>query len=165
MKQCKHAVRLHPTGASVYHEGMKRTALLAAALLVVVVFAAELPPGTIQVDASKLVWTNGPPALPGSKSAVLEGDPKTTGMFTMRLRMPAGTRVPPHWHPRPERVTILSGVVQVGFGDTWDDRALHSFHAGDFYVNPPNSHHFVKFAEESVIQITGDGPWELHPLE
>lgn len=124
---------------------MKRTALLAAALLAVVVLAAELPPGTIQIDASKLVWTDGPAALPGSRSAVLEGDPKTTGMFTMRLRMPAGTRVPPHWHPRPERVTILSGVVQVGFGDKWDDRALRSFHAGDFYVNPANSQVVMQF--------------------
>ena len=144
---------------------MKRIALLAALLLAVVAFAAELPPGTIQVDATKLVWTDGPAALPKSKSVVLEGDPKTTGIFTMRLRVPAGTRVPPHWHPRPERVTVLSGLVQVGFGDKWDDRALRSFHAGDFYVNPANSHHFVKFAEESVVQITGEGPWELHALE
>ena len=85
--------------------------------------------------------------------AVLEGDPKKEGIFTMRLRMPAGAKVPPHWHPRPERVTILSGDVRVGFGDAWDDGALHAFHAGDFYVNPAMSHHFVFFAKDVLVLL------------
>jgi quercetin dioxygenase-like cupin family protein len=114
---------------------MKRTALLAAALLALIAFA-EAPSGAIQIDAKTIVWKDGPPSLAkGTKSAVLEGDPKSAGIFTMRLRVPAGAHIPPHWHPRAERVTILSGHVQVGFGDKWDHAALRSFHAGDFYVN------------------------------
>jgi quercetin dioxygenase-like cupin family protein len=127
--------------------------------------AAAPPPDTIQVDAAKIVWKDGPPTLPkGTKVAVLEGDPKQAGMFTMRLRVPAGSKVMPHWHPRPERVTILSGKVAVGFGDTWDDKELRGFGPGDFYVNPAQSHHYVFFPRSSVIQITGEGPWELHLL-
>ena len=138
---------------------------IALGLALLLALAAAPPPDAIQVHAKSIVWKDGPPTLPkGTKVAVIEGDPKTAGMFTMRLRVPAGGKVPPHWHPRPERVTILRGHVQVGFGDVWDDKALVSFHAGDFYVNPANSHHFVKFAEPSEIQITGEGPWELHVL-
>ena len=137
---------------------------IAAAALALLAFAAATPPpDTIQVDAAKIVWTDGAASLPkGTKVAVLEGDPRKPGMFTMRLRVPAGSKIAPHWHPRPERVTILSGLVKVGFGDAWVDDAMHAFEAGGFYVNPPESRHYVAFAEDSVIQITGEGPWELH---
>jgi quercetin dioxygenase-like cupin family protein len=139
-------------------------ALVLAALLAATTLAAP-PPETIQVDAQSIVWNPGSAKLPkGTKVAVLEGNPTKAGMFTMRLEVPAGSKIAPHWHPRPERVTILSGQVEVGFGDTWDDTALRAFHAGDFYVNPPNSHHFVLFAKTSVVQITGDGPWEIQPV-
>ena len=133
-----------------------------AAFVIALLFA--IPPGTIQV--THVDWKDAPPTLPkGAKVAVLEGDPKTTGIFTMRIQMPAGARVEPHTHPRAERVTILSGEAQVGFGDTFDLKNMTAFHAGDFYVNPPESHHYVFFAQDTVVQITGEGPWELHPLK
>jgi hypothetical protein len=124
--------------------------------------AAELPAGTIQV--THVTWTAAPPSLPkGSQVAVLEGDPKAAGIFTMRVRVPAGSRLLPHWHPRPERVTVLSGQVRVGFGDTFTTSG-RNFGAGSFYVNPPLAHHYVYFPRTSELQITGEGPWELHPV-
>ena len=142
-----------------------RTEIVAIALSLFAV-AAPQPPGTIQVDATKIVWNDGPPSLPkGAKIAVLEGDPKMAGIFTIRLRIPAGSKVMPHWHPRPERVTVLSGLVRVGFGDSWNDADMHTFRAGDFYVNPAESHHYVGFSRTSVIQITGEGPWVLNLLK
>ncbi len=141
-----------------------RIRVLAAAVALLALAAAP-PPDAIQVNAAKIVWKDGPPTLPkGTKVAVLEGDPKQPGMFTMRLRVPASSKVMPHWHPRPERVTILSGKVAVGFGDKWDDKELRGFGPGDLYVNPAESHHYVFFPRTSVIQITGEGPWELHSL-
>ncbi|MEO8034168.1 MAG: cupin domain-containing protein [Acidobacteriota bacterium] len=127
-------------------------------------FAAAPPPGTIQV--TKTVWAAGPPTLPkGATMAVLEGDPRKEGIFTMRLKMPAGARIGPHWHPRQERVTVLSGEVRVGFGDTFDPAAMTRFTSGAFYVNPPLAHHFVTFPRETIIQITGEGPWELNEVK
>src|SRR5213592_276537 len=138
-----------------------RTEFLVVAVALFALAAA--PPDLIQVDAAKLIWKDGPPTMPkGTKITVLEGDSKAPGMFTIRLRIPAGSKVMPHWHPRPERVTILSGLVKVGFGDEWHDRDMRAFHAGDFYINPAQSHHYVGFQRNSVIQITGEGPWELH---
>ena len=68
------------------------------------------PAGTLQITAADLAWGPGPAALPeGVETVVLEGDPRTAGLFTVRLRAPAGTRLAPHTHPQPERVTVLEG--------------------------------------------------------
>ncbi|HKS22258.1 MAG TPA: cupin domain-containing protein [Thermoanaerobaculia bacterium] len=120
----------------------------------------------IQVHAKSIVWKQGPPTMPkGARIAVLEGDPSKSGIFTLRIKFPAGAIVGPHWHPRPERVTLLSGRVMVGFGDVVDTSKTKTFHAGDFYVNPPDVHHFVVVPVETVVQVTGEGPWETHLLE
>jgi quercetin dioxygenase-like cupin family protein len=145
------------------------TALLSLIAATAVTASAQIPPsngipsGAIQQPAESMQWRGGTPSRPpGTKIMVLEGNPTTEGFFTIRLKVPAGTVLPPHWHPRDERVTVLSGTVRVGFGDRVDESATTTFGAGSFYLNPPNSHHFVIFPEESVVQLTGVGPWELH---
>ena len=106
-------------------------------------------------------WKDAPPSMPkGTKIAVLEGDTRSAGMFTVRLRVPAGSVIAPHTHPRPERVTVLSGRVRVGFGTKIDSTGT-VFTAGGFYVNPPNDPHFLVIEEETVLQLTCEGPWEL----
>ena len=126
-----------------------------------------LPPGTIQVTPDAVSWGPASASLPpGAKTAVLEGDPKKEGIFTMRVMLPRGTRVLPHTHPRDERVTVISGEIGVGFGDNFDSALLKRFPAGSFYVNPAEARHFISVDEETVLQITGNGPWELraaHP--
>jgi hypothetical protein len=120
----------------------------------------------IAVAPESIVWKDGPPSLPaGSKIAVLEGNPKEEGIFTMRVRVPAGAALAPHWHPRDERVTILSGAVELGFGTTADRTNVTRFGAGSFYVNPPRTMHYLFFPEETVMQMTGVGPWEIHATD
>src|SRR6266850_1263268 len=59
-----------------------------------------------------LKWQDGPASLPpGAKIAVLDGDPNKPGPFVMRFKFPDGYRVAPHTHPKPERVTVISGVL------------------------------------------------------
>lgn len=127
--------------------------------------STALPEGALQLPPEAQVWKDAPNLPPGTRVALLEGDPKQAGMFTLRLRMPAGVRLQPHWHPRDERVTILSGLVKVGFGDRWVEEGMTTFGSGSFYLNPANSHHYVQIMEEAVMQLTGMGPWELHFLE
>jgi quercetin dioxygenase-like cupin family protein len=118
-----------------------------------------------QIQITHVDWKPAPPTLPkGTQVAVLEGDPKSEGLFTMRIKLPAGSIIPPHWHPRDERVTVLSGRVIVGFGDKFEKKGT-TFRAGGFYVNPPNVHHFLWIPQESVLQLTCVGPWELHVVE
>jgi len=122
------------------------------------------PVGTIQQDAAALRWSAAPASMPkGTQIAVLEGDPKSEGLFTLRISVPAGARLSPHWHPRDERVTILSGRVGVGFGNRFDEGRIRYFEAGSYYINPTPAMHFVDFPVASVVQITGHGPWEVHP--
>lgn len=107
------------------------------------------------------VWKDAPPSMPkGTRIAVLEGNPQQPGMFTIRLRVPAGATIAPHTHPRPERVTVLSGKVTVSI-----DGRDTTFTAGGFYVNPPGVPHHLSFAEETVLQLTCEGPWELKYVE
>ena len=108
---------------------------------------------TIQVTSP--VFKDAPPTLPkGTKIAVLEGDIKNPGIFTIRLRVPAGAKLAKHTHPRPERVTVLSGKVRVTI-----DGKTTTFEKGGFWVNPPNDPHSVSFVKESIIQLTCEGPW------
>jgi quercetin dioxygenase-like cupin family protein len=73
--------------------------------------------------------------------------------------------MPPHSHPRAERVTVLSGTIHVGFGTSLNKSSGETFTAGDYYVNAPGAVHYVWADGPVEIQITGMGPWEIHPLE
>lgn len=117
------------------------------------------------LQVTEPVWKDAPPSMPkGTKIAVLEGDTKQPGMFTVRLKVPAGSVIAPHTHPRPERVTVLSGRIRVGFG-TKVDASGTTFPAGGFYVNPPADPHFLVVEEESVLQLTCEGPWVLEYVQ
>src|SRR6201997_2201464 len=74
-------------------------------------------------------WGAAPPVVrPGAQFAVLEGDPTaSTGDFTIRLRMPDGFRIAPHWPPKRENVTIISGTLHVGMGDEFDPSKMKAF--------------------------------------
>ena len=126
--------------------------------------AAKQP---IQIVASAVPYKPAPPTMPpGTQIAVLEGDPKAPGaIFTIRLKVPAGTALPPHWHPSDERVTVMEGTWSVGFGDVVDKAKGTTFLAGSFYVTPTPMHHFAWTDTGAVLQITGVGPWETRPVD
>jgi len=129
---------------------------------------AAMPEGTTQlvVKADATQFGPCPPGLPpGCEMAAMEGDAREPMFFSTRFRAKAGFTMPPHHHPMPERVTIVSGKVGVGFGDTLDKAKGQVFSAGDFYVNPPGKHHFVWVEQEAVLQINGVGPWKAIPVK
>lgn len=120
----------------------------------------------IQWTADNIRWADGPATMPaGTKIAVLENHPQKAGLFTMRIKAPAGMKLMPHKHPRPERVTVISGAVFVGFGEAFDRAKAVKFPAGSFYVNPADTPHFIFMDEETVIQINGEGPWQVLPVK
>ncbi len=107
-------------------------------------------------------WVEAPNALPtGAKLAVLEGDPFKAGPYTMRLKMPAGYQIPPHWHVRTEHVTVVSGTFNLGMGEKFDKSAGHVMPAGTFGFLAPQMRHFAWASGETVIQLHGMGPWEI----
>lgn len=116
----------------------------------------------IMVKPDQVAWAPAPPVLPpGAKAAVLEGDPKQEGPFTMRVSFPDGYRIPPHFHPAAERVTVVEGTFQLGLGDKFDQSALSSLPAGSYVSMQPGTHHFARAQGKTVVQINGVGPWKL----
>ena len=115
-------------------------------------------------EPARIEWRAAENLPPGAQVAVLEGDPAKEGFFTMRLKLPAGARLDPHTHPADERVTVLSGSVHIGFGDTFDLSKGRTFAAGAFYITPTPMPHFVWTDEGAILQVTGLGPWGLRYL-
>jgi anti-sigma factor ChrR (cupin superfamily) len=109
-----------------------------------------------------LTWKDGPPSLPpGAKFAVLEGDPTRPGPFVMRVKLPDGYKIPPHTHPKPERLTVLSGSFHLGMGDRFDPKHAVPLPAGTYGTWPAGMKHFVWVEGETVVQLHGDGPWAI----
>ena len=105
-------------------------------------------------------WKEGPASLPpGAKVAVLRGDPTQPGIFTMRLKFPAGYIVSPHWHTQDEHVTVISGALLLGVGDKYDAEKVEKITPGMLMVMPATHRHFARFDQETILQLHGIGPW------
>ena len=100
---------------------------------------------------------------PGAQLAVLEGDPgASSGDYTVRLKMPDGYRIPPHWHPQRENVTVISGNFKVGMGDQFDESKMGTFSAGSFAYLDPDMHHYAMASGEVVVQVHGMSPLQFN---
>jgi quercetin dioxygenase-like cupin family protein len=113
----------------------------------------------ITVSADQLEWGPAPPAFPkGAQISVLSGDPTKEGLYVIRLKVPAGYKVPPHTHPNDENITVISGTFNIGMGSTFDETKGKALNAGGFMHMPKGMQHFAWFTEESIIQLHGMGP-------
>lgn len=124
------------------------------------------PEGEVQhvVRAQETPWKPCPETLPpGCEMAVLDGNPQAPDLFTVRFRAHGTFVMPPHWHPKDERVTVISGSVAVVFGAEATREDATEFGTGDYYVNARDAVHQVWIEGPTVIQITGIGPWKAVP--
>jgi quercetin dioxygenase-like cupin family protein len=114
--------------------------------------------------AGEIEFGPAPDVFPaGAEMAVMQGDPSVAGeVFTVRLRFPDGYVLPPHWHPTDEHVTVISGTLLVGLGDTFDEAAfLPPLEAGGFITAPANANHFAMAQGATEVQVHAIGPFEL----
>jgi hypothetical protein len=116
------------------------------------------------MNAGDLKWGDAPPDLPkGAQLAVLHGDPAKSAPYTLRLKVPAGYKIPPHWHTKDEQLTILSGTFVLHMGDTMEAPATN-LSAGGFHFLPGKMHHAAEAKADTVVQIDGVGPFDIHYL-
>jgi hypothetical protein len=108
-----------------------------------------------------LKWVDISSLPPGAKLAVIEGPLNEAVPFTFRLRFPANYEVPAHWHPAVERVTVISGTVNMGVGDKLDREKTKPLGPGSMAIMQPKTNHFVWTKEEAVVQLNGVGPWGI----
>ena len=114
------------------------------------------------VRAADTAWGPAPPVLPaGAQMAVLYGDPGKPGAFAVRLKAPAGYRVPRHWHPTDEQVTLISGDFNLSMGENGEamDAPLSP---GDYINLPAQMQHEASTRDGAVVEIHSEGPFQIH---
>jgi len=90
--------------------------------------------------------------------AMLEGNPGQPGPFTLRYKFPANYKVPAHWHPADEHVTVISGTFYAGHGSKLSEAESKAFPPGGFFIATAKTPHFAWSKEETVVQVHGVGP-------
>ena len=150
---------------------MRNLIVVATAAIVAVLISAGAPAdhlkdkmeGAALFPAADLKWQDGPPSLPkGAQFTVLEGDPTKEGPFVFRVKVPDGYRIPPHTHPKTERVTVISGTFHIGMGERFDEKAGRAMLAGTYGQWASGMKHFVWVKGETVVQFHGEGPWTIN---
>lgn len=117
-------------------------------------------PGPMNPEDIK--WGPAPPALPaGAQFAVMSGDPGSSGFVSVRLKMPPGYKIPPHWHPSDEHVTVISGTFYIGMGDTIDKKNSKMLKPGGYAVAATNMHHYAWTKSGAVVEVEFMGPFGI----
>jgi len=112
------------------------------------------------VSASALKWT---PIISGWEIAVVSGNPDKEGEpFTIRFHGQDGAKVPPHWHPTDENITVLKGAFLVAEGEKYDEQQLKPMSVGAFLTMPKEMRHFAKAKGDTIVQAHGIGPFKVN---
>lgn len=106
-------------------------------------------------DPATAQWTA---AGAGLEVSPVLGDSDKTGSYAIAFRLKPGSWIPPHTHPRPKQVTVLSGVLRMGFGSVLDSTVATDVGAGKVVVVPPETAHYEGVRIETVVIFSGDGP-------
>lgn len=114
------------------------------------------------VTPKEIKWVDAPSIGPGAKTAVIHGDPKSSGPFVMRLKVPPKTNINVHTHPVTENVTILSGTLYFAAADKFDTKKAKAFGPGSYFSIEGNKPMFAYSKDkEVVVQLHGNGPWGI----
>ena len=143
--------------------GRVLVALLGIAALAMAALSQEKKEAT---EAHKIVhfgdlkWT---PIIKGCDLAPVAGDMNAEGAaFVLRIRCTDGTKIPAHWHPTDENVTVLKGTFLVGMGESFDESKLQTMNVGNFATMPKEMRHFAMSKGETIVQIHAMGPFKVN---
>lgn len=132
---------------------------IAAVIVVPVALAAQTSApvvARVQIQPDALTWST---AGGGIQTAAVLGDPAKARIYVTRLRFAKGTRIAPHMHPDERVAVVLSGSMDFGYGNAFDESTLTHMTAGSTWTEPPNTGHFARVKDEDVvIQVVGIGP-------
>lgn len=138
-------------------------ALLSIVVLAMAASSQEKKEGT---EAHKIVhfgdlkWT---PIIKGCDLAPVAGDMDAEGAaFVLRIRCADGAKIPAHWHPTDENVTVLKGTFLVGMGETFDESKLQTMNVGNFVTMPKEMRHFAMSKGETIVQVHAMGPFKVN---
>jgi quercetin dioxygenase-like cupin family protein len=112
------------------------------------------------VAAGAVQWK---PLRPGAEIAVISGDPAKEGSpFVMRFRYSGKARIPPHWHPTDEHLTVLSGTFRLGMGESGDESATTALETGAYAHVAAKMAHYAWADAGTTVQAHGIGPFVIN---
>ncbi len=112
------------------------------------------------VHFGDLKWT---PVMKGCDLAGVSGDLNADGApFVLRIRCADGTKIPAHWHPADENLTVLKGTFLVAMGEAFDESKLQTMNVGNFLQMPKEMRHFALCKGETIVQVHGAGPFKVN---
>ncbi|MES2046769.1 MAG: cupin domain-containing protein [Pseudomonadota bacterium] len=116
----------------------------------------------VMVTPDEFKWSAVASLPPGAQIFVIEGPLNEAVAFTMRLKLPANYRIPAHWHPAIEHVTVISGTFHMGTGDQLDTAKGSALTAGSVAIMQPKTTHYAWTTQETIVQVHGVGPWGIN---
>jgi len=117
----------------------------------------------VAVTADEIKWGPAPPVLQkGAQFAVVSGNPGAAGPFVIRLKIPAGYKIAPHWHPTDEHVTVISGTFALGMGEKFEQAKMKDLPVGGYGLLPAEMRHYAMAKTAAVVQVHGTGPFVLN---
>jgi anti-sigma factor ChrR (cupin superfamily) len=119
----------------------------------------------IMVVPTDLKWADVQSLPAGAKVAVTEGPLDEAVPFTFRLKFPANYKLPAHWHPAIEHVTVISGTFNMETGDKLDTQKTKALTPGSAAIMQPKTNHFAWTDEEAEVQVHGVGAWAINYVD
>jgi quercetin dioxygenase-like cupin family protein len=119
-------------------------------------------PKHVMTKPADLKWGDPPPVFEkGASFTVISGNPAEAGLYVVRLKMPAGYKIAPHWHPTDEHVTVISGTFALGMGEKFDKATMTVLPAGGYALLPAEMRHYAMAKTAAIVQVHGMGPFKL----
>jgi anti-sigma factor ChrR (cupin superfamily) len=136
--------------------------LVPLALLLVSAGASSADDMKMPMNATDLKWGPAPAVFPkGAEATIISGDPSKDEPYVLRLKMPAGYKIPAHHHPTTEYVTVLSGNFHLGMGDRLDETKGMELTAGGYGEAPAKMNHYAWASSPVIVQVHGQGPFAI----
>ena len=135
--------------------------------LIISILPGILLANTIQPilpESSSLKWIDAT-FPPGTKLAILSGNPKKKEYYVVRLKLPANYTVPAHSHVTNEYDTVISGTYYMGIGGSIDKKHVITLPTGSFVSFPAGNVHYGFTKKETILQISGIGPSKTIPIK
>jgi quercetin dioxygenase-like cupin family protein len=128
-------------------------------LMVALAYAASALSPEIRVTRAEVgaipAHDTGTSGAAGIRTAVILGDPAKPGPYTIRLSVPAHTRIQAHTHRDNRTAVVVAGTWYFGYAGA----AEKALPAGSFYTEPAGVAHFAETKADPVqVYITGEGP-------
>jgi quercetin dioxygenase-like cupin family protein len=80
----------------------------------------------------------------------------------IRFRYHGKSRIPPHWHPVDENLTVLSGTFRIGMGESGDEAKTTALGAGAYTLMPATMRHYAWADDNTIVQAHGVGPFTIN---